>query len=408
MMKELNLIATTTFGLEAVLNRELEDIGVKEHATINGRTYFKGDVRTLAKANLWLRTADRIFLNMGEFKALTFEELFQGVKRIRWEDLLPRDACFIVNARSVKSKIYSLRDIQAVSKKAIVERLKKAYGCETLPETGTKYMLEIAFLEDKVTVIADTSGHGLNRRGYRQEVGKSPIKETLAAGLIMVSRWRPDRPFMDPFCGTGTFGIEAAMIGMNIAPGLKAEFDAEKWEGFSPEIWEEERIAAIKAINRNANLRIYCSDIDYFQLKLAEKHAELAGVGGHIHFQKIDYSETGSRYDYGFIITNPPYGERLLEKEAAEEIYRGMGKHFSETFPTWSVYVITSCGIFEKLYGKTADKKRKIYNGGIKCDYYQFFGPKPPKPRTAPEETKTEETKPGEGTAAEAAKAEES
>lgn len=381
-MEELNLIATTTFGLEAVLARELTDLGVTAHNTINGRIYFKGDIRTLAKANLWLRTADRILLNMGEFKALSFEELFQGVKRIAWEKLLPVDAKFIVNARSVKSKIYSLRDIQAISKKAIVERLKQAYGCEWLEETGPRYMIEIAFLEDRATVMVDTSGHGLNRRGYRQEVGKSPIKETLAAGLIMVSRWRPDRPLLDPFCGTGTFGIEAAMIGMNIAPGLKAEFDAEKWQGFCPEIWEEERVAAIKAINREPHLRIYCSDIDYFQLKLAEKHAELAGVKGHIHFQKIDFAETGSRHEYGFIITNPPYGERLLEKQEAEEIYRGMGKHFPEIFKTWSVYVITSCESFEKLYGRAADKKRKIYNGGIRCDYYQFFGPKPPRPKT--------------------------
>ena len=190
-MEELNLIATTTFGLEAVLARELTDLGVTAHNTINGRIYFKGDIRTLAKANLWLRTADRILLNMGEFKALSFEELFQGVKRIAWEKLLPVDAKFIVNARSVKSKIYSLRDIQAISKKAIVERLKQAYGCEWLEETGPRYMIEIAFLEDRATVTVDTSGHGLNRRGYRQEVGKSPIKETLAAGLIMVSRWRP-------------------------------------------------------------------------------------------------------------------------------------------------------------------------------------------------------------------------
>ncbi|MBQ7445759.1 MAG: class I SAM-dependent RNA methyltransferase [Clostridia bacterium] len=385
-MEELNLIATTTFGLEAVLNRELEALGVKEYRTMNGRTRFKGDVRMLAKANLWLRTADRILLNMGEFKALTFEELFQGVKKIPWENLLGKDAAFIVNARSVKSKIYSLRDIQAISKKAIAERLKKVYSCDWLNETGARYMIEVAFLEDNVTVTVDTSGHGLNKRGYRQEVGKSPIKETLAAGLIMVSRWHPDRPFMDPFCGSGTFGIEAAMIGMNIAPGLKAEFDAEKWEGFSPEIWEEERVNAIKAINRDARLRIYCSDVDYFQVKLAEKHAELAGVQGHIYFQKIDFAEAGSRYDYGFIITNPPYGERLLEKKEAEEIYRGMGKHFPEAFPTWSVYVITSCEQFETLYGRKADKKRKIFNGGLKCNYYQFFGPVPPKPKTLPTE----------------------
>ena len=382
VLKEYDLIATTTFGLEAVLNRELDRLGCTEHTTANGRTYFRGDIRTVARANLWLRTADRILLNLGKFKALTFEGLFQGVKAVPWEELLESDSAFIVNARSVKSKLYSLRDIQSISKKAIVERLRSAYGVETLPETGARHMVEIAFLDDEATVTVDTSGHGLNRRGYRQEVGKSPIKETLAAGLIMVSRWRPDLPFMDPFCGTGTFGIEAAMIGMNMAPGLNATFDAENWKISDPAAWDSERREAIRAINRNANLRIYCSDIDYFQLKLAEKHAEAAGVSGFIHFQKLDYAETGSRFDYGCIVTNPPYGERLLEKKAAEEIYRGMGKHFA-SFDTWSVYVITSCEDFERLYGKRADKKRKIYNGGLKCDFYQYFGPKPPAPRDA-------------------------
>ena len=380
-MGEFDLIAATTFGLEAVLGRELAAIGVSGVTkTVNGRIHFKGDANMAARANIRLRTADRILLNMGEFNALTFEELFQGVKAIEWEKLIPQDGAFIVNARSVKSKLYSLRDIQSISKKAIVERLKEAYGTDTLPESGARHMLEVGIFEDHVTVTADTSGHGLNRRGYRQEVGRAPIKETLAAGLIMVSRWRPDRPFMDPFCGSGTFGIEAAMIGMNMAPGLRADFDGEDWKIFPGEAWDEERKAAIRDINRDARLRIYCSDIDYFQVKLAEKHAENAGVSGHIHFQKLDFAETGSRFDYGCIITNPPYGERLSDRKAAEDIYRGMGRHF-RTFETWSVYVITSCENFEKLYGRPADRKRKIYNGGLKCDYYQYFGPKPPAPR---------------------------
>ena len=377
-MKELDIIATTAFGLEAVLARELDNLGITEHATENGRIYYKGDERTIVRSNLWLRTADRVLLNLGKFKALSFEELFQGIKAICWESVIPEKGAFIVNARSVKSKIYSLRDIQSISKKAIAERLKAAYNLEWMEETGPRYMIEISFLEDFATVTIDTSGHGLNRRGYREEVGKSPIKENLAAGLIMISRWRKDRALLDPFCGSGTFGIEAAMIGMNIAPGLKAEFDAERWSIIPAELWLEEREKAIASIDNDTELKIFCSDIDYYQLRLAKKHAELAGVDRNIHFQKLDFRETGSRFEYGFIITNPPYGERLLEKQQAEEIYKGIGEHFKK-FPTWSLYTITSCENFEKLFGKRADKKRKIYNGGLKCDYYQYFGPKPPK-----------------------------
>lgn len=373
-----NLIATTAFGIESVLARELDAIGVTEHSTLNGRIYYKGDDEVLAKSNIMLRTADRILLNMAEFKALSFEELFQNVKKIEWEKYLPKNASFIVNARSQKSKIFSLRDIQAITKKAIAERLKAAYNLDWIEETGPRYDIEAVFMNDNVIITMDTSGHGLHKRGYRQEVGAAPIKETLAAALIMLSRWRKDRALLDPFCGSGTIAIEAAMIGMNIAPGLNAEFAAEKWSFIDQKVWYNVRKEAREAIDNDIELKIFCSDIDYYQLKLAKKHAEIAGVGGKIHFQKLDYKETGSRFEYGFIITNPPYGERLLEKKAAEEIYRGMGKHFP-TFKTWSYYVITSDEDFEKLFGRKADKKRKLYNGALKCDYYQFYGPKPPK-----------------------------
>jgi len=380
-MEELNLIATTAFGLEAVLARELDWLGVTEHNTDNGRLYYKGDVRLLAKSLLWLRTADRVLLNMGQFKAVTFEDLFQGVKKIQWEKYMPENAQFIVNARSQKSALFSLRDIQAISKKAIAERLKTSYNKDWIEEDGPRYQVEIVFMNDVATVTMDAAGHGLHKRGYRVEVGEAPIKETLAAAMILVSRWKKDRAFVDPFCGTGTLGIEAAMIGMNMAPGLKASFDCEKWSFVDGKVFEEERTNAENAIDKDAELKIFCSDINYYQLKLAKKHAELAGVDAKIKFQKLDFKEVGSRFEYGFIITNPPYGERLLEKQEAEKIYTDMGQAFKR-FKTWSVYVITSHEDFEKLYGKKADKKRKLYNGAMKCDYYQFFGPKPPKANT--------------------------
>lgn len=375
-MEKLNLIATTAFGLEACLARELEWLGVTEHTTENGRIYYAGDETLLAKSLLWLRTADRVLVNLGTFKALSFEDLFQGVKAVPWEKYMPENATFIVNARSQKSKVYSLRDIQSISKKAIAERLKLAYHKEWIDETGPVYKIEIVFSNDNATITIDAAGHGLHKRGYRKEVGEAPIKETLAAALILISRWKKDRAFLDPFCGSGTLGIEAAMIGMNIAPGLKAEFDCEKWSFIDKRIFEDERKAAEKLIDHDIKLKIYCSDISYKQLKLAMDHAEYAGVFDQIHFQKLDFKEAGSRFEYGFIITNPPYGERLLEKEEAEKIYKDMGDSFKK-FETWSVYVITCDENFEKLYGKKADKKRKLYNGAMKCDYYQFYGPKP-------------------------------
>ncbi len=376
--KYINLIATTAFGLEAVTARELDRLGYTEHNTENGHIYYKGDLSAICKSNIWLRTADRILLNMGQFKALSFEELFQGTKAIEWEKWLPENATFIVNGRSVKSKLFSIRDCQAIVKKAIAERLKTAYSKDWIDETGPRYQIEVSLLNDIATLTIDTSGHGLHKRGYRAEVGGAPIKETLAAGLIMISRWRPDRALLDPFCGTGTIAIEAAMIAMNIAPGLKASFDSEEWRAVPKELWQQAREEAEGAINNDAELRIFASDIDYFQLSLAKKHAELAGVSEKIHFQKVDFGVTSSRYQYGFIITNPPYGERLLEKKETEELYKRMGRHF-KNFPTWSFYVITSCENFEKLFGRRADKRRKLYNGALKCDYYQFWGPKPEK-----------------------------
>lgn len=376
-MSRLNLIATAAFGLEAVLCRELDSLGYPEHRTENGHVYFSGDEDAVCRTNLWLRTADRVLLNMGQFPAYSFEDLFQGVKAIPWEEWLPENAVFIVNGRSVRSRLFSVRDCQAITKKAIAERLKSVYHRDWIEETGPQFRIEVSLLQDVATLTVDTSGHGLHKRGYRQEVGGAPIKETLAAGLLQISRWRPDRVLLDPFCGTGTIAIEAAMIGMNLAPGLSRHFDSEEWERIGRKTWEKARQEAVSAARPETPLRIYASDLDYFQLKLAKKHAELAGVAEKIRFQKVDFGETSSRFQYGFLITNPPYGERLLEKQEAEALYRRMGEHFRRNFPTWSYYVITPCERFEKCFGARADKRRKLYNGNIKCDYYQFFGPKP-------------------------------
>lgn len=377
MSEQLTLFATATFGLESVVSRELKWLGFTEQNTHNGRIYFKGDYEAICKTNMWLRCANRIYLKVGEFKAETFEELFQNTKALPWEDFLPVDANFPVEGKSVKSKLFSVSDCQAIVKKAIVERMKLFYNKEIFPETGSRYKIEVSILNDIATLSIDTSGRSLHRRGYREDVGSAPIKETLAAGLLLISRWKPDRALLDPMCGTGTIPIEAALIGMNIAPGLNQSFDSEKWKQIDKSLWDKTREEARNSINHDANLRIYASDIDYFALKKAREHAEQAGVADKISFQKIDFRETSSRFKYGFIITNPPYGERLYKDDDIEKLYKDMGNHF-KTFETWSYYIITPYNRFESLFGKKADKKRKLYNGNIRCDYYQFYGPKPP------------------------------
>lgn len=376
--ESVNLIATTVFGLEAVVGRELDWLGYTERTTENGRLYFTANTEAICKCNMWLRTANRIFINMGRFKALTFDELFEGTKALPWENWLPKNAEFPVEGKSVKSKLFSISDCQAIVKKAIAERLKSVYKVDWIDETGPKYKIEISLLNDIATLSIDTTGHGLHKRGYRAEVGDAPLKETLACGLLYISRWKPDRVLLDPFCGTGTIPIEAAMIAMNIAPGLKQTFDSESWPQIPAALWEQTRHDAEAAIKHDAELRIYGSDINYHQLTLAMRHAELAGVKDKISFQKLDFAKTSSRFDYGFIITNPPYGERLMERKEIEQLYKNMGKHF-KNFETWSYYVLTSFESFEKFFGRRADKKRKLYNGALRCDYYQFYGPRPPK-----------------------------
>ena len=375
-MKQFDLIATAAFGLEGVVARELEWLGVENAVTENGRVRFKGDFETIARANLWLRTADRVLILLAEGRTCTFEDLFQLVLGIPFEELMGPDACFPVTGKSVKSTLFSVPDCQAITKKAAVERMKKHYGLEWFPEDGPKYKLEVSILNDVAMITLDTSGAGLHKRGYRKEAGKAPIKETLAAGMILVSRWKKDRALIDPFCGTGTIPIEAAMIARNIAPGLKREFDFEMWPCFDKEIAVKARREAEAAIDRYIKLHISGSDIDYFAVKQAKDNAAFMGLATDITFQKLDFRAVSSSKQYGFIITNPPYGQRLEVVAEVRELYTAMGAHF-KSCPTWSFYVITSFEDFEKCFGRRADKKRKLYNGMLKCNLYQMFGPKP-------------------------------
>lgn len=377
-MQKIKLIATSAFGIEAVVGRELTKLGYGDQYVENGKVTFSGDEMAICRSNLWLRTADRILLKLGEFKALSFEELFEGTKALPWHEWIPEDAEFPVEGKSIDSKLSSVPDCQAIVKKAVVEKMKQKYKQEWFPETGAKYKIEVALLKDMATLTIDTTGAGLHKRGYRKLITGAPLKETLASALIQISRWNPDRMLIDPFCGSGTIPIEAALIGLNIAPGLKRQFSAEKWNLTPDKLWNEARQEATDLININRELHIQGSDINDEVISLARFHAKEAGVAPNIHLQRMPMSEIKSRLKYGFIICNPPYGERLGELEEVEELYREMGKVF-KPFDTWSHYVITSHPDFEKLFGRKADKKRKLYNGRIMCQYYQFFGPPPKK-----------------------------
>jgi len=371
----LDLIATATFGLEAVVARELKDLGYDVKVK-DSKVEFKGDEKDICRANLWLRSADRVFLKMGEFEALTFDELFEKTKALPWEDMLNEDACFPVLGKSVKSTLFSISDCQAIVKKAIVERLKTKYKRSWFEETGPKYTIEVGLLKDVATLTIDTSGIGLHKRGYRELTSDAPLKETLAAALVQLSFWNTQRPLIDPFCGTGTILIEAALIGLNIAPGLKRRFDSMKWPQITEKNWADAIEEARDAINKSS-FRILGHDIDERALEIARISAMKAGVDKYIDFHKLPVAQLSSKRKYGCIICNPPYGERMGDAAKAEELYRLMGAVFSK-LETWSYYVLTSNEYFEKLFGRKCDRKRKLYNGRIKVDYYQFHGPRPP------------------------------
>lgn len=375
----MEICVTSASGIEAVTKRELyKIIGKEDLSAINGRIKFEGDESDVAKCNLNLRTGNRVEIVLGGFKAETFDDLFDGVKSIPFEEYIDRDGKIIVSAKSVQSKLFAYSAIQSVSEKAICERLCKKYGVNELNESGARYKIEVAALKDYVTVTLDTSGDGLHRRGYRGLVGEAPLKETLAAALVELSVWNKTRPFADLFCGTGTIPIEACMIALNIPAGLNRGFDFQNWKRFDKKIFDRAAEEAKANIVTYADLRISGFDIDDKQLKLARKHAELAGVDKYIHFQRADMRDFSSRFSHGVIISNPPYGERLSDRKEVEKLYRDYGKKVA-LLDDWCAYTLTPVDDFERLFGKKADKKRKIYNGKIECCYYSHLAPPPKK-----------------------------
>ena len=378
MGKSVQLIITTAFGLEGMAARELRALGYENLEVYNGGVAFEADYAAIARCNLWLRTADRVLIAVGRFTAMTFDELFEKTKALPWEDWIPEDGEFPVIGKSVHSQLFSVSDCQAIVKKAIVERLKKSYHVHWFQETGAFYRVQVALLKNEVTLTIDTSGNALNKRGYRQLTAAAPLKETLAAAMIQISRWRPDRALIDPFCGSGTIPIEAALIGRNIAPGINRDFAAEKWPNIPTALWRTAREEAFDSILHDQPLGIFGYDIDPQVLSLARYHAKKAGfdLDKDVKFQQRDVRELKSRYQYGYVITNPPYGERLMDKRSAEALYQDLPAVFAQ-IPTWSIYLICAHPEFEQFIGRKADRRRKLYNGRILCQYYQYYGPKP-------------------------------
>ena len=379
-MKTYELIAPCHFGLEAVLKKEILDLGYEISQVEDGRVTFIGDDEAVCRANIFLRTAERVLLKAGCFKAETFEERFQGTRAIPWEEYIPEDGKFwVAKASSIKSKLFSPSDIQSIMKKAMVERLKKHYGVTWFPENGASYPLRVFLYKDMVTVGIDTSGDSLHKRGYRTLTSKAPITETLAAALIMLTPWNRDRILVDPFCGSGTFPIEAAMLAANMAPGMNRSFLSEEWRNLiKRKCWYEAMDEANELVDTDIKVDIQGYDIDGDIVKAARSNAESAGVADMIHFQQRPVSALSHPKKYGFILTNPPYGERIEDKSNLPALYREIGERYA-ALDAWSMYLITSYEDAEKYIGRKADKNRKIYNGMMKTYFYQFMGPKPPR-----------------------------
>ncbi|HON84751.1 MAG TPA: class I SAM-dependent RNA methyltransferase [Syntrophorhabdaceae bacterium] len=366
-----SICAVTSFGMESITAQELKALGFDGLRIDNGKVIFSGDEEAIVRCNIWLRTADRILIRVKEFMATDFEELFQGILSIDWGDILPHDSIMHVTGKSVRSRLFSIKDCQSVAKKAIVEAMKRRYHSSIFPETGPLYKIEVALYKDMATINIDTSGPGLHKRGYRQDKGEAPLRETLAAGIVMLSRWSPAHVLSDPFCGSGTIPIEAALIGKNMAPGLKRSFVSERWWQINRKIWKEAREDAQSKINNN-NFRILASDIDERVLKTARQNALRAGVSDFISFQRLDFHSFQSKKDSGYIICNPPYGERMGDIKQIEEIYKRLGALYSR-LENWSLFVLSPHPDFQRLFGRQADRNRKIYNGKIKCYLYQYL-----------------------------------
>lgn len=379
-MEKMEWIAPCHFGLESVLKREIQDLGYEIIQVEDGRVTFSGGIDAACRTNIFLRTAERILLKAGSFKACTFDELFEKTKEIPWENYIPEDGKFwVTKASSVKSRLFSPSDIQSIMKKAMVERLKSCYHIQWFNENGASYPIRVFLMKDVVTIGIDTSGMSLHKRGYRPAAGKAPIAENLAAALIMLTPWRKDRILVDPFCGSGTFPIEAAMMAANIAPGMNRSFTAENWTNLiDRKYWYEAVDEANDLVEDQVETDIQGYDIDPDVLKTARHNAENAGVSHMIHFQQRAVKDLSHPKKYGFIITNPPYGERMEEKERLPQLYREFGESFKK-LDSWSAYMITSYDEAERYFGRKADRNRKIYNGMLRTYFYQFLGPKPPR-----------------------------
>lgn len=379
-METIQLVAPCHFGMEAVLKREIYDLGYDITKVEDGRVTFEGDLETICRSNIFLRTAERVMVQIGRFRATTFDELYENMKALPWEDWIPQDGKFWVKkASSVKSKLFSASDIQSICKKAMVDRLKMTYHTDWFKEDGASFPVRIFLLKDEVTVALDTTGDPLHKRGYRTWTSKAPISETLAAALIMLTPWRADRILVDPFCGSGTFLIEAAMMAANIAPGMNRSFMAEAWTHLIPkQMWYDVVEEAEEMVDTDISCDLQGYDIDPDMIRIARANAKQADVDHLIHFQQRDVADLKHSKKYGFIITNPPYGERLEDKKDLPALYTTIGQVYRD-LDAWSMYLITSYEEAERYIGRKADKNRKLYNGMIRTYFYQFMGPKPPK-----------------------------
>lgn len=377
-MSQFELLATATFGLESLVADELRKLGYGDTRTENGKVSFTGDELAIARTNLWLRTAARVRVKVGEFTATTFDELFEKTKALPWARFLSKNAEFPVEGRSVQSTLFSVSDCQAIVKKAVVESLRKEYQLEWFPEDGPLMTIEVALLKDVVTLTIDTTGAGLHQRGYRALATGAPLKETLAAALVSLARYYPDIALIDPFCGSGTIPIEAALMAHNMAPGLKRSFASETWPWISPTTWQQAREEALDLIQPEKPDYLIGTDIDEGALKIARHNAEAAGVADSIHFQRQEIKDLTTSKKYGKLVTNPPYGERFGEKDEVDQLYRELAQ-VKKSLDTWSFYILTSYPKLEKVLGGRATKRRKLYNGNIETQYYQYFGPRPPR-----------------------------